>query len=773
MGKGGGGGNITGYRYYLAMLMGLCRGPLDSIVMIKADDIQIWPTPPLVTAPAPFPTAPTGTTPALPLPQLTVGDETGNTTFLIDADNAFGGDDKEGGVRGYIDLQMGAPDQDLTGSKFQSLVQTAQDLRGAATMFFRGADAEVGGHITTNSPYPKKWSVRVRRALQGWYGGTAWYPEEAVVVLDDGQGNAILAMNPAHIIYECLTNPVWGRGLKPTQLDESSFISAANTLCREKFGLCIAWTRQDDLSNFMQNIFNHMGAALYPDRTTGLLTMRLLRKDYVVSDLPVFDYTSGLLSVDDAETTAPDNSHSEIIVNWIDPVANNQRQTRMQNLAGTQANQTVTSTSVDYLGIPTASLAARVGQRDLALQGAGIKRFTLMLDRRGRKISPASVFCINVPDRNISNMVLRCGTVEEGAIGSQTIKVVALADVFALEDTTYAAEPERVWIPPDRTAYIVTDFKISEINYRDTVRAMTAAELATVPVDSGDPVVVAAAPTAMSLQYELETAGTGEAYADHGAFGWTPYATLVSPLGYYDTTMTVSGEYGMSGMVFPATAWIDDEIVEIISYNATAHTMVIGRGCIDTIPEPHLALARIWFPDFGQGADQREYTASEVVRLKLLTRTNTNVLADAPEQTFTVVGRQGKPYVPGDFRIGGNPFAAVTLQTGPVVFTWADRDRITQADHILVHQDPSTGPETGVTYQTDIYKGATLLRHTTGIATNTWTYDLTMAGADGSPGHVTVKLRAARGGILSFQEYSWSFYRVATGWGRGYGLRYG
>lgn len=749
-GKSGSGGNIIGYRYFLAMLMGLCRGPIDAVTKIKANDIEIF-----------------------------SGNVASNGVFTIAADAAFGGDDKEGGVSGLIDMQMGAVDQDLTGSPFQLRTGGESSLRGVATMFFRGAagSGHIGGHVTTNSPYPKAWSVRVWRALAGWFGGTAWYPDEALIVLDDGAGNLINAMNPAHIIYECLTNPVWGRGLNPVQLDETSFISAANVLCREKFGLCIAWTRTEELASFLQNVFNHIGAALYPDRSTGLLTLKLIRQDYTAGDLPIFDYTSGLLSIQDDATTAPDNSHSEIIVNWRDPVTNNARQTRVQNLAGTQANQTVTSTSVDYIGVPTSDLAARLAQRDLSLQAAGIKRFTLILDRRGRKITPAGVFRINVPDRSISNMVLRCGTIEEGPIGSQSIKVVALQDVFGLEATTYVGEPIRTWTPPDRSLNPVAELRVTEVNYVDEVRVTSVATLATIPVDSGTPVVVAKAPTPLSVQFELMTAGSGEEYADHGSFGWTPAALLGPAISMYDTSMTLTDQYLTGSLEFPTTAWIDDEIVEVTSYNPSTGVMVIGRGCIDTIPASHSNGARIWFPAFAQAADGREFTLGEATRLKLLTRTSTAVMAlgDATEENWTIIARQGKPYVPGDLKIGGTRYGDVGTVIGDVVLTWAHRDRITQSDHILVHGDASTGPEASVTYTTRVYAhdGTTLVRTTTGITAATWTYTDAMAITDAPGFAATIELEAVRGGIVSFQKYRFTYTRQLTGYGNSYGLSYG
>lgn len=742
MGSKGGGGQVAGYEYSLDMLMGLCRGPLDEIKQINVGDLEAW-----------------------------SGSVTDNGSFQISAPDLFGGDQKEGGVAGGVDVMMGAPDQDTTGSNFRAAIGgLLSDLRGVATMYFSGL-------ICANNPYPKKWTVRVRRALKGWHGGTAWYPAEAVVLLADANGNVIKAMNGAHIVYECMTNPVWGRGLPTDALDEPSFINAANTLCREEFGLCMLWDRSTELSAFVQNVLNHIGGALYPDRTTGLIVLHLLRKDYVVDDLPIFDYASGLMEITDDQTTAPDNSHSEIIVNWLDPVANSQRQTRVQNLAGTQANQTVVSVKTDYLGIPTAGIAARVAQRDLQVQGTGIKRYTLKFDRRGRKIAPSGVFRINVPDRGINNMVLRAGKVEEGPINQQTITVTAVQDVFGLETTTYLAEPERAWVSPDRSVQSIVLKSLQEANYRELVRSVSPADLATVAVDSGDVVSVAVAPTPASTAYELWTMTTGEAFADHGKFVWTPTAQLSNSVGYYDTSFPLSGGVNLSKLVIPSVAWVGSELVNVTAYDSGTGILTVGRGCVDTIPAPHGLGTRIWFPENAAGADGRDYTSGEVVSTKLLTRTNiaSQALGDVVADDVTIVGRQGKPYPPGNFQINGVPFANVVADdSADIVFTWTHRDRVTQSDHVLVHGDVSTGPETGVTYTVQIYDDTnTLVRTTTAIAAATWTYTNAMYVADGSPISIAVHLKAVRSGIDSLQTYVWPFFRVLVGYGRSYGIHYG
>ncbi|WP_204268320.1 hypothetical protein, partial [Enterobacter roggenkampii] len=71
------------------------------------------------------------------------------------------------------------------------------------------------------------------------------------------------------------------------------------------------------------------------------------------------------------------------------------------------------SDSVEYKAIPTHSLAVRVAQRDLESSSAGLTRLIILFDRRGDILTPAAPFRISIPDRNIANMVVRVGKIEE------------------------------------------------------------------------------------------------------------------------------------------------------------------------------------------------------------------------------------------------------------------------------------------------------------------------------------------------------------------------
>jgi hypothetical protein len=104
---------------------------------------------------------------------------------------------------------------------------------------------------------------------------------EEGVPMDPPSGFAICAdMNPAHIIRECLTDTEWGMGYSEADIDDASFIAAADTLFDEQMGISILWQRENTIEAFVQDIIRHIDAALYVDRRTGKFVLKLIRDDY-------------------------------------------------------------------------------------------------------------------------------------------------------------------------------------------------------------------------------------------------------------------------------------------------------------------------------------------------------------------------------------------------------------------------------------------------------------------------------------------------------------
>lgn len=324
----------------------------------------------------------------------------------------------------------------------------------------------------------------------------------------------ICAMNPAHIIFECLTNREWGRGLDRSVINIPSFEAAATTLKAESFGLCLKWSRKDSIESFVQSVLDHIGATLYSDRETALLTLMLIRGGYDRNTLPLYDTSNGILEFRESTTSTTSGAVNEVIVTYRDPVLNESKPVRVQNLANLQSSAGAFRTmSKSYPGLPTADLALRVAQRDLRANAEGLRRFTLTMDRRAWKIAPGSVIRIQDPTRNIPDMAVRVARIEDGTLTSGRMTVTVVQDVFTLPKTTFVQEQPNTWIPPDFLPCIGRH-EVFEAPYFLLNRTMTQAEFQYVDDSSAYIGIVAEKGQPMNADYKIAVRDGGSTAED-------------------------------------------------------------------------------------------------------------------------------------------------------------------------------------------------------------------------------------------------------------------
>lgn len=582
-------------------------------------------------------------------------------------------------------------------------------------------------------------------------------------------------MNPAHIVYECLTNPAWGKGEPTEAVDDNAATYAANLFCAESFGLCLPWYRQEDVDAFIQVVCDHAGMLVYQDRTTGQWVMKALRDDYDIETIPFFDLDSGLISVDEDDSGSSE-AVNEIVLTGFDPRVRKDFQVRAQSAGGFQAQGGAISRPVEFKGIPTPELGLRKAQQELALMNAGLKKFKVTFDRRAYQLTPGSVIRISVPKSDLTNIVLRLGEIADGPPGSGQIVAKAMEDVFALPATTFTSSQPSGWTPPIVDPVPAPAERLIEMGYRDLYLTIGAGDLAT--ADSTDTAIgtVAISPGSGSYLYDQATKADGEPdYEITTSRNYTGSATLVADIAPLDTSMTLENLFEFSEDNIDQVLMLDDELVQITDFDSLTGIATIVRGVCDSIPAAHALGARIWAIDDDFVNDGRNYLSGESVSAKVLTRTGSQVLdlADATELTLDLVGRQGRPYPPADVKVdGGSIFSAAGEYPEPV-FTWVHRDRILLEDQALGHTGASIGPEAGTTYTIRVYDFAgTLLRTESAISGTTWTYTTAYQSADGDPGTVRIELESERDGLTSWQKYSF-FIVINGGWGYSWGFNWG
>lgn len=718
----------VGYRYFFGIHMLVSRGEVDELLEIKVGGKSAW-----------------------------KGSVTSNATVQINAPELFGGDDGEGGIQGRLDVMMGGPTQPVNAALASMLGGLVPAFRGMFTLFYDGL-------VTSMNPYPKPWTMRVRRALKGW-DGPVWYPEKAVITLTDPEtGSIIKAMNPAHILYELETNHDWGRGKDRSRLDDAAFRAAADQLYSEGLGLCLRWVRTDSIDSFAGSVLDHIAGNLFTSRNTGLRKLTLVRSDYVVDNLPHFYPDYGLLEIQEDDNSAGADSANEVVVTWRNPIDNSKRPARERNLAAIRAaGGRVISVATEYIGLPTYALAARTAKRDLRAK-VSAKRWKLVLDRRGRDIEPGAAFRFSAPSRGLSNIVVRAGRIDDGTLEKGAITITAVLDVFGMPATSFSAPPPSGWVPPNSTPQAVTTRALAEVSWRDLVQSMDAANLELLDAGTCFLGVLAARPTGLSLGYQLQTRVGSSAFETRGGGDFCPTAVLVAALPQAAGSVTVGLSSGVDLDVVRvgSTALVDSEVVRIDALDLGAMTATLARGCVDSVPAAHVAGARIWFFDDFSGVDPTEYTSGTAVEARLLTHTSSGLLDPvlAAGDSLTLTGRSGRPYPPGNLHIGGTAYPEAV--TGDVVLTWAHRDRLLQADQVVDTVQGSIGPEPGTTYEVEFYNQSNVLVHSqTGISSTTYTasYLLFVTAT-----RLTARVYSRRGDLRSLQGLNASFdYTAGAG----------
>lgn len=759
MGGGKGGDQTIGYHYYMSLFMGLGRGPVDELTEIRVGDKTVW-----------------------------QGSATDNSIRAIAAPEVFGGEKKEGGIQGPFRVLMGTQDQIIPGAQsinvggggpysgnkslpnLKTLIGgLVPEFRGRLTVFFDGL-------ICSMNPYPKEWKFRLNRTLKGWYRNNVWYASQARIMLE---GGAIKAMNPAHMIYECCTNPQWGRGLAGSRIG-TSFTTVADTLVSEGFGMCLGWFRQEDIDVFIQSVLDHIGGTMYLDRETGLIELKLFRADYDPDEIPTFDMASGLLDITEDDTGATDASYNEVIVSGHSPITNDKIQGRAHNLAARMAHGAPATLDREYKGLPTVELCQRVAQRDLKLASVGLRKFTCVFDRRAWKITPGSVFKINDPRRGIQNLILRAGDIEDAELTQGRITIKATQDVFGMPLTAFATPVERDWSPPSTEALPPVGAAIFEAGYRDVFRKLGQAEAQAATGDDAWIGSFAGQPQLTALQYDLRTRVEGEPdFADGGSHSFTGTALVVGALTPTQTVFNVTQVRGFDNDLVGTALRIGNEIMRIDGWNEDTATFTVARGCADTWPEAHAAGARLWLADDDSGSDGRNYAAEETVQAMHLTRTTSDLLSpdEAVIVQLALKGRVARPYPPVGVKIDGDDIfddAAMGEQHDEPILEWVGRNRIVQQDHLFGYYEPGTLEEEGTTYRVRVYDGnGTLLREEDDI-TSPWQYTADMFVADGQPSNVQFDLRAVRDGLESWPQKRATLLMTggwAYDWGKSWGGR--
>ncbi|MDQ1446827.1 MAG: hypothetical protein QOI20_3291 [Acidimicrobiaceae bacterium] len=239
-----------------------------------------------------------------------------------------------------------------------------------------------------------------------------------------------LDANPAWVIFDLICSPVWKIGYDQTRVDVPSFQAAATTLLNEQNGISLAIYQSEDAARIIGGILAQIDGVLFEDPATGLIVLKLIRRDYDANLIPVMTVDNTV----DAEVTVHGwrETSNAVRVTFNDRSRSYQKNWAMSHRLANSSGliPRLRAHEVEYTGCTTQALAETLVARDLAVVARPYATANVKLNREFFAILPGDALKANWPWCGIVNKVFRVVDVDYGQLADGTITVALIEDVF-------------------------------------------------------------------------------------------------------------------------------------------------------------------------------------------------------------------------------------------------------------------------------------------------------------------------------------------------------
>ena len=611
-----------------------------------------------------------------------------------------------------------------------------------------------GFYWSANSPFIQKHWVRVRRAPRAPALGDV----ESGFINQTVGSRVFRNANPAYLVYECLTNTVWGMGTPVAQVNNGSFQACAQLWRTEAFGLFMLWTNSDTIENFVAEVLDHVQAVLYLSPVTGQWTLKALRADYTISDLP--SYTVDDATFTDFNRKQPGETVNEIIVKWTNPVTEKEETVGAQDLANivAQGGQVV-SQDRNYYGVRSGELATRLAARDLRTAVAPLATCNMRVSRRAWAEAPGNCLRITVPDEDAYDLVMRVQDVDYGNRTDAYIKVALIEDIFALDAPAFTGTAQSgqssLALEPNPPIYVklftLPAFILANAN--DVVLAAPEEPEVVAGILINDEnrdffnVETYTATTLPNGSVVQQSIGTRDPIGVLGTEApLVPEAFTVLP----SVANMVGARPRLAGFAFIGLGGdVATEVALVQAIDANG-SYTLARGVLDTVPRAWPVGTPIWFLNSQRFIDPTLRAPGETVSYRPLMRTSVGLLSydNGVDSTITLTDRPYLPLRPANVKVNGQGFGTVDV-TGDAVVTWSNRNRLTETGQVLGWTAGTVTPEAGQTTTVEVLDGNGAVLHTYAGLTGT-TYTVVAADLAGAS---AIRVASVRDGDRSLQAF--------------------
>lgn len=586
--------------------------------------------------------------------------------------------------------------------------------------------------------------------------------------VSDGTYNA--DMGPAHIIRECLTNPIWGMGYPASDIDDSSFKHAADVFWDEKLGLSLLLEKETTVEEFIKEVLRHVDAVLYIDRRTGLFCLKPVRDDYSVESLLVLD-ESNIISMSDYSKPTLGELTNSVTVNAWDKKTNTTLSVTAQNAALAMVQGREISTKIQYPGITNRENAARLAQRDLRTYSTPLIRCTLEVDDAAEGLTIGGVFAFSWSDYGIDKLPMRIVGIDYGTDRKHSIRISCIQDIFSTPTNIIVRPVDPIWENPTQVSpSIISNAIAIESPYYELCaqigQTQVDANLSTNP-EIGFGLIAAQKPpnAAYGYVFKRDSYGTD---TEVGNLSFAPFAQV------YEAIKPTANPYLLEYAIIVTIAdsdflklrpeqWllINNEILSVDQFPAVGIGYKVGdnefliyvkRGCFDTIPSEHLPGSLVYFMSDANLLDLTEMAMGETQNY-LMHSINSASQSNNSQTAVTFNQRAIRPYPPGDVTINGKYFNVDILTT--IQLRWKHRNRKLQTGGKIIGFDGDgfSEPEQGTTYKLELInkENNTVIYSIDGLTS--FEFEIPPTNIPFELDNVNLRLSSIRDGYVCWQPY--------------------
>ncbi len=638
------------------------------------------------------------------------GTQSANGTLNINLPNLFGGEGQRGGLIGSIDFYPGRFSETRNTYLADKADPDVPAYIGQCRTVFRGSASTLASGFyfgtTTN--------INAINAEMSCYSSDV-HPTYSI--MPNG-----LDVNPMELLYAGFTQRFGMAGVSTTDIDMTSWQRDAQTLYNENMGMSLLVQQAITGKDLCEEVLRIADGILYQDNDTGKMVSCLIRQDYDVEDLPIFDQNV-IKELANFTKTTWDQAYNQCRVTFKD--RSNEYADRVavqQDFALINFQQKVRNTDISVPGCFVNEAATQLATRQLSLMSVPLFQIEIRCNRKASLIKPGQCFVFNWAPYGISNMVMRVQKIDKGTLTDGVVTINAVQDRFATALAVFAPPTGSGWTPISSDAAPVTVRRIDEVPFWFSQFASTA------PADNQGLLMVSAVPpTSASVEYDVDITTNADS-------GWTNPTRIMDDAPYYGTgqltapylnttgrdtgidatgftleSFSVPSELIDSGGTFDASGQmlllVDNEFMSaadlVNNGNGTYTFTGIRRALLDTDFEDHALGARVYIVKQADGLLEGFVNDASTWRVRLIDNTPTSTLdpASALTNTVAMTRRMYRPAPPDYVQLNGSRtpatyYGGASATALPV--SWRERNRKTTS--VVPYNAATETQEAGVDY---------------------------------------------------------------------------